>query len=111
MIQTNNTRQGVLKMVSEFYPSGLIGLGLVNTQSILLEIRLGNRPDNFVELLPVFKLKWGQAHANKYVGVHIILQETPQVRFTLEGIQHQAEYRLLDVSKIIFGPKIALLRL
>ena len=83
MIQTNNDQQGVLKMVSEFSPAGIIGLGLLSKPSILLEIYLGNSPDNFVELLPGFKLRWSQAHANKHVGVHIIIQETPhQVRFT-----------------------------
>ena len=115
--------QRIVHDTNEIYPAGSSKNGLqilpVGTYWFRVgkhtinppRVRLGNRPDNFVELLPGFKLKWGQAHVNKYVGVHIILQETPQVRFTLEGIQHQAEYRLLDVSKIIFDPKIALLRL
>ena len=93
----------VLKMVSEFSPAGIIVLGLP-TSTILLEILLGDRPDNFVEVLLGFKLKWTQAHANKDVGVYIIVQETPQVRFILGGIQHQAGYRLLDLNKIIIGP-------
>ena len=46
----------------------------------------------------------------KKVGVHIIVQETPQVRFTIEGIQHQADYRLLDLDKIMIG-SVALKRL
>ena len=46
----------------------------------------------------------------KKVGVHIIVQETPQVRFTLEGIQHQADYRLLALDKIMIG-SVALKRL
>ena len=96
-------------MVSEFSPAGIIGSGLP-TSTILLEIFLGDRPDNFVDVLPGFKLKWTQAHANKIVGVHIIVQETPQVRFTLEGIQHQADYRLLDLDKIMIG-SVALKRL
>ena len=45
-IKTSNSRQGVLKMVSEFGPPGIIGLGLP-TSTILLEIFLGDRPDNF----------------------------------------------------------------
>ena len=72
MLQTNNDWQRVLKMVSEFSPAGFIGLGLLSKPPILLEIYLGNRPDNFAEVLLGFKLRWGQAHANKHVRVHII---------------------------------------
>ena len=94
-------------MVSEFSPAGIIGSGL---PTILLEVFLGDRPDNFVDVLPGFKLKWTQAHINKKIRVHIIVQETSQVRFTLEGIQHQADYRLLDLDKIMMG-SVALKRL
>ena len=93
-------------MVSEFSPAGIIGSGLP-TSTILLEVFLG---DNFVDVLPGFKLKWTQAHINKKFRVHIIVQETSQVRFTLEGIQHQADYRLLDLDKIMIG-SVALKRL
>ena len=94
-------------MVSEFSPAGIIGSRLP-TSAILLEIFLGDRPDNSVDVLPGFKIKWTQAHANKIVGVHIIVQETPQVRFTLEGIQ--ADYCLLDLDKIMIG-SVALKRI
>ena len=87
-------------MVSEFSPAWIIGLGLT-TSTIVLEIVLGDRPDDFVEVIPGFKLKWTQKHANKDVGVHIVVQETPQVRFTLGGIQHQTDNRLLDLNKIL----------
>ena len=90
-------------MVSEFAPAGIIGVGLP-TSTILLEVTLGDRPGDFVEVLPGFKLKWTQAHVNKEVGAFIRVQEPPQVRFTLQGIQHQADYRLLDISKIHVGP-------
>ena len=90
-------------MVSEFSPVGIIGVGLP-TSTILLEIILGDRPGDFVDVLPGFKLKWTQPHVNKEVGAYIRVQEPPQVRFTLQGIQHQAEYRLLDISKIHVGP-------
>ena len=103
MLKTNHAWQGILRMVSEFSPAGVIGLELA-ASTILLEIVLGNRPDDFVEVIPGFKLKWAQAHANKEVGVHIIVRETPQVRFTLGGIQHQTDYRLLDINKIHLGP-------
>ena len=39
----------------------------------------------------------------KKVGVHKIVQETPQVRFTRKCIQHQADYRLLDLDKMMIG--------
>ena len=80
-LKPNNARQVVLRMISEFSPAGIIILG-VTTSAILLERVLGDRPDDFVEVLPGFELKWKRAHANKDVGVHIIVQETPKVRFT-----------------------------
>lgn len=40
------------------------------TSTILLEIFLGDRPDDFVDVLPGFKLKWTQGHAYKAAGVH-----------------------------------------
>ena len=96
-------------MVSKFSPVGIIGARFPKS-TLILEIFLGDRPDNFVDVLHGFKLKWTQAHANKKFGVHIIVQESPQVRFTLEGIRHQIDYRLLDLNKIMLGP-VALKRL
>ena len=55
-------------------------------------------------MLPGFKLKLGQAHANKELGVHVIVQETPQVRFTLEGVQHQADHRTLEINEVFIAP-------
>ena len=101
--ETSNSRRGILKMVSEIFPLGIIGLGSL-TSTILLEIVLGDRPDNFVEVLPGFKLKWGQAHANKELGVHVIVREMSQVRFTLEGVQHQADHRTLEINEVFIGP-------
>ena len=46
-------------MVSEFPPAGIVGLGL-SVSTILLEIVLGDGPDDFVDVLPGFKLKWPQ---------------------------------------------------
>lgn len=43
-------------------------------------------------------------HANKGVGVHIIVRGTPQVQFTLKDIQHQADFRLFHLDSIIIGP-------
>ena len=69
ILQTSNSRQGTLKMVAEFFPAGIIGLGLASsTSTILFEIFLGDRPDDFVDVLPGFKLKWPQKHANKKMG-------------------------------------------
>ena len=78
-------------MVSEFAPA---------------EIFLVDRPDDFVDILPGFTLKWTQAHVNKEVGAYIRVQEPPQVRFTLQGY-----YRLLDISKIHVSPAVELKRL
>ena len=101
ILKANNSRQGTLKMVSEFSPVGIIGLGLASS-AILLEIFLGDRPDDFVDVLSGFKLKW--SHANKTIGVHILVTESPQVNFTLEDSQQQTDYRLLNLDKIHFGP-------
>ena len=51
-------------MVSEFPSAGIIGLGL-SVSTILLEIVLGDDPDDIVDVLPGFKLKWPQKYANK----------------------------------------------
>ena len=96
-------------MVSEFSPPGIIGLGL-STSTILLEIFLGDRPDDYVDVLPGFKIRLGQTNANKNVGIYILVQETPQVKFTLEDVQHRTDYRFLDIAKIMIGP-VALKRL
>ena len=97
-------------MVSEFSPAGIIGVGFA-TSMILLELILGDRPGDFVDVLPGFALWWSQAHVNKEKGVYIRVREPPEVRFTLAGIRFQADYRLLDISKIHVGPAIELKRL
>ena len=57
-LKTSNSQPGVLKMVSEFAPAGIIGVGLP-TSTILLELFLGDRPcGDFVNVLPGFVLKW-----------------------------------------------------
>ena len=45
------------------------------------------------------------------MGAYISVQEPPQVRFTLQDIGYQADYRLLDISKIHVGPAVELKRL
>ena len=59
VLKTGNDKRGSLKMVSGFPPAGIIGLGL-SVSTILLEIVLGDGPDDFVDVLPGFKLKWPQ---------------------------------------------------
>ena len=103
VLKTGNGKRGSLKMVSEFPPVGIIGLGL-SVSTILLEIVLGDGPDDFVDVLPGFKLKWPQKYANQRVGIRVIVQETPQVLFTLEDIQGDADYHLLNLYKLIIGP-------
>ena len=102
-LKTSNGREGILKMVSEFSPAGIIGAG-IPTSTIFLEVILGDPPDDFVEVLPSFKLKWTSAHAQKELGASIRVREQPLVHFTLGGIQHEAEHRFLDISKIHVGP-------
>ena len=102
-LKTSNSREGILKMVSEFSPAGIIGAG-IPTSTILLEVILGDPPDDFAVVLPGFKLKWTSAHARKELGAFIRAQERPVVRFTLGGIQHEAEHHFLDISKIHVGP-------
>ena len=109
ILKTSNSRQGTLKMASEFSPAGIIGLGLASS-TILLEIFLGDRPDDFVDVLPGFKLKWPQKHANEKIGVRILVKEIPEVNLTLESIQHQTDYRFLNLDKIHLGP-VSLTRL
>ena len=82
-------------MVSESPPAGIIGLGL-SVSTILPEIDFG---DDFVGVLPGFKLKWPQKYANQEVGIRIIVQETPQVLFTLADIQGEADFHLLNLDK------------
>ena len=60
-------------MVFEFPPAGIVGLGL-SVSTILLVIVLGDGPDDFVDVLPGFKLKWPQKYANQGVGISIIVQ-------------------------------------
>ena len=84
ILKTSNSRQGTLKMVSEFSHVGIIGLGLASS-TILLEIFLGDRPDDFVDVLPGFKLKWPKKHANENIEVHFLVKEIPEVNLTLES--------------------------
>ena len=83
-LKTSNSREGILKIVSEFSPAGIIGAG-IPTSTILLEVILGDPPDGFVEVLPDFKLKWTSAHAQKELWAFIKARERPLVRFTLGG--------------------------
>ena len=103
VLKTGNDKQGNLKMVSESPPAENIGLGL-SVSTILLEIVLGDRPDDFVDVLPGLKLKWPQKHANQGVGIHIIVQGTPRVQFTLRDIQREADFSLLNLDKLFIGP-------
>ena len=68
-LKTSNSREGILKMVSEFSPAGIIGAG-IPTSTILLEVILRDPPKDFVEVLPGFKLKWTSVHAPKERGLH-----------------------------------------
>ena len=43
-------------------------------------------------------------HANQGVGIHVIVQETPRVQFTLQDIQYEANFRQSDLDKLFIGP-------
>ena len=103
MLKTSNSLEWIMIMVSEFSPAG-ISAGKEPTSTILLEVILGDPPDDLVEVLPGFKLKWTSVHAQKELGALFRVRERPLVRFTLEGVQHEAEHRFLDISKIHVGP-------
>ena len=103
VLKTVNGKRGSPKMVSEFPPAGIVGLGL-SVSTILLEIVLGDGSDDFVDVLPGFKLKWPQKYANKGVGIRIIVQETPRVLFTLKDIEGEADIHLLNLDKLFIGP-------
>ena len=60
-LKTSNSRPGVLKMVSEFAPAGIIGVGLP-TSTILLEIG----PTTLLMSYPGSR-SWTQAHEPKSV--------------------------------------------
>ena len=45
-----------------------------------------------------------EAKANQVVGIHVIVQGTPRVQFTLQDIQHETDFRLLDLDKLFIGP-------
>ena len=90
-------------MVSEFPPAGIIGLGF-SVSTIFLEIVLGDRPDDFVDVLPGLKLKWQQQYGNQGVGIHVIVQKPPRVQFTLRDIEHEADFSLLNLDKLFIGP-------
>ena len=77
VLKTGNGKRGSLEMVSEFPPAGIIGLGLC-VSTILLEIVLGDGPDDFVDVLPGFKLKWPQIYANK--GLEFVSSFEKQLR-------------------------------
>ena len=106
VLKTVNGKRGVLRWSpnSPFPPpereSSVWGFLL----TILLEIVLGDGPDDFVDVLPGFKHKWPQKYANQGVGIRIIVQETPQVLFTLADIQGEADFHLLNLDKLFIGP-------
>ena len=70
----------------------------LSVSTILLEIVLGDGPDNFVDVLPGFKLKWPQKYTNQGVRIRIIVQQTPQVLFTLADILGEADFHLLNLE-------------
>ena len=77
---------------------------MLSVSTILREIVLGDGPDDFVYVLPGFKPIRLQKYANQGVGIRIIVQETPQVLFTLEDIQGETDFHLLNLDRLFIGP-------
>ena len=102
LLKTGNGKQGSHKLVSEFPTAGTIGLGL-SVSKILLEVVLGDGSDDFVDVFTGLKLKWPEKYANQGVGIRIIVQETPQVLFTLADIQGEADFHLLNLDKLFIS--------
>ena len=46
-LKTSNSREGILKMVSEFSPAGIIGAGTEPTSTILLDVIFVDPPDDW----------------------------------------------------------------
>ena len=82
----------------------------LSASTIPLGIVLGDGPDDFVDVLPGFKLKCPQKYANQGVGIRFIVQETPQVLLTLADIQGEADFHLLNLDKLFIG-QVSLKRL
>lgn len=40
-----------------------------------LELLFGDGPDDYVDVLPDFKLKWPKQHVNENIGIQIIAKE------------------------------------
>ena len=91
-----------MKMLSEFSPAGIIGAGKKPTSTILLEVILGDQPDDSRSFARL-QAQVDQRACAKRTGPCSVW-ERPLVRFTLEVVQHEAELRFLDISKIHVGP-------
>ena len=100
VLKTGNGKWGSLKMVSEFPPAGIIGLDYLCRRSFLrsfLEIDLTTS-------LMSYPASSSGGHKNQRVGIRVNVQETPQVLFTLEDIQGEADLHLLNLDKLFIGP-------
>ena len=73
----------------------------LSVPTILLGIVLGDGPDDFVDVLPA---QMATKIRKLGVGIRIIVQETPQVLFTLIDIQDEADFHLLNLHKFFIGP-------
>ena len=95
-------------MVSEFSPAGIIGAGKEPTSTILLEVILGDPPDDFVARLQAQMDQ--RARAKRTWGFHQSSGATSGALYLgcvcVWGgvVRHEAEHRFLDISKIHVGP-------
>ena len=70
MLKTSNRQEGILIVLSKFSPAGIIRAGKEPTLTILLEAILVDPPEDFVEVLPGFKLVDQGACAKRIWGLH-----------------------------------------
>ena len=81
-LKTSNSREGTMKMVSEFSPAGIIGAGKEPTSTILLEVILGDPPDDSRSFARLQAQVDQRARAKRKLGALIRVRERPLVRFT-----------------------------
>lgn len=109
-LRVNNNRRGALKLIAE-YPKRIIGPTLA-VATILIELIIGDQTPGFLDVLPGLKIKWSAKDANKELLIRVVVgRNRSEVSFSLEGIEVEANYPTLDISRIYISPSVSLKRL
>ena len=92
-LKTSNSREGIIKMVSEFSPAGIIGAAE------------SSRPTTSSKFCRASSSS-GPAHCmrKKNLGPSSEFRRDLWCTLPCGGIQHEAEHRFLNISKIHVGP-------